>query len=492
MKLIDNASGNVSRGITLDSTNKADKYRINYNCNSIGIGKSYIRIYATLSDATYKTYFMPIQFNGDVSFEFPIDSSSTFLQFDMIGDATLTEITFETVVDATMEYVKENATYWDRIKEITSNTGKVRTEMLEGLINMTLNAFSNESGTITQENGVMTWLNGTTVENSTQAVQITGGAIRIANSKLANGAWNWTTAISGAGINAATIIAETFAALNITGVTITAGTITGGTINGVTINGSTFISNDPYGQQMMLEAGQLKFKKKDGKTSMIDSSSIVLWGANNSTLRLQPYDDFSLGQGAIIDSNGGNLILGHSGVQSFLKFSSSGDVYLNAGYGGDGNIHLSPKTSSNEVIVYGAFKVLGSKNAIIPTQHYGVRSMYAEEADKSYFSTKGIAETINGVCIVELDPMFLEVIELNSTVPYIIQLTSYSDARIWVDLIEDDKFIIKSDKDTKLSYDLKAIRISYTDIYMEESIIDKKKLAEVQEAVVRRIAKGGM
>ena len=363
MKLIDNASGNVTQGITLDSTNKADKYRISYNCNSIGIGKSYIRIYATLSDATYKTYFMPIQFTGDVSFEFPIDSNSTFLQFDMIGDATLTEITFETVVDATMEYVKENATYWDRIKEITSNTGKVRTEMLEGLINMTLNAFSNESGTITQENGVMTWLNGTTVENSTQAVQITGGAIRIANSKLANGAWNWTTAISGAGINAATIIAETFAALNITGVTITAGTITGGTINGVTINSSTFISNDPYGQQMMLEAGQLKFKKKDGKTSMIDSSSIVLWGANNSTLRLQPYDDFSLGQGTIIDSNGGDLILGHSGNQGHIKVANSGDIYIRAGYGGDGNIYIQSKNASSKVIIEGDLEVMGSVHA---------------------------------------------------------------------------------------------------------------------------------
>lgn len=353
----------LKQAITLTAELRSKKHTISYKCNNIGT-RGFFVLYGVNNEGKYKTYFIPIQFIGDTKFDFEMESDTSVLELNVkLRGAEIENFKLSTVDEPYMEYVKENATYWDRIKEITSNTGKVRTEMLEGLINMTLNAFSNESGTITQENGVMTWLNGTTVENSTQAVQITGGAIRIANSKLANGAWNWTTAISGAGINAATIIAETFAALNITGVTITAGTITGGTINGVTINSSTFISNDPYGQQMMLEAGQLKFKKKDGKTSMIDSSSIVLWGANNSTLRLQPYDDFSLGQGTIIDSNGGDLILGHSGNQGHIKVANSGDIYIRAGYGGDGNIYIQSKNASSKVIIEGDLEVMGSVHA---------------------------------------------------------------------------------------------------------------------------------
>lgn len=237
MKLIDNASGNVKQGITLDSTNKADRYKISYICSSIGSGKSFIRIYATLSDSSYRTYFMPIQFNGEISFEFNIDVEAAFLQFDMIGDANLTGITLETVVDATMEYVKENAAYWDRIKEVTSSTGKLRADTLEGLINLTVNAFANEGGTITQINGVQTFLNGTTVENSTQAVQIKGGAIRVANSKLSDGSWNWTTAINGAGINADTIVSGILRAITISGVDITGSSITGGTVTGAKIQG---------------------------------------------------------------------------------------------------------------------------------------------------------------------------------------------------------------------------------------------------------------
>ena len=473
MKLIDNASGNVSKGITLDSTNKADRYKLSYNCSNIGSGKSFIRIYATVTEG-YKTYFMPVQFNGEVSFELSIDNEATFLQFNMIGDATITGITFETVVDATMQYVKENATYWDKIKDITSSTGKVRADMLEGLIDLTLNAFANESGTITQENGIMTWLNGTTVENSTQAVQIVGGAIRIANSKLANGEWNWTTAINGAGINAATIIAETFAGLNITAVNIVSGNITGGTINGVTINGSKFVSKASSGDTMTLDSGRIDFRSAEGGTSILNSEELGLWG-NGYTVTLEAYNNFSLGVGTILSSSG-TMIVGSRLYSNGIEFSD------------DGTIHLKTFATRGTIIVENDFEVWGDKQAVVPTQHYGVRSLYAEEADRSYFSTKGLVNIQDTEITVVIDPVFLEVIELNSTYPYLIQLTSYSDAIVWVDNVQDDRFTIKSDKPTKVAYDLKAIRISYANVYLEEKHhYTNKDLAKIQVAAVERM-----
>ena len=473
MKLIDNASGNVSKGITLDSTNKADRYKLSYNCSDIGSGKSYIRIYATLSDASYKTYFMPVQFSGQVEFELTIDSEATFLQFDVIGDAELNGIIFETVVDATMQYIKENATYWDRIKEITSSTGKVRAEMMEGLINLTLNAFANESGTITQDNGVLTFLNGTTVENSTEAVQIVGGAIRVASSKLANGDWDWTVSVNGAGINAATIIAETFAGLNITAVNIVSGTITGGTINGVTINGSKFISSNNTGDNMTLDSGRIDFRSAEGGTGILNSEELGLWN-NNMSVSLEAYNSFSLGAGSILSSSG-TMIVGSRSYSNKIEFADDGYIRLNSGMG-------------KGTIVEDDFEVWGDKQAVVPTQHYGVRSLYAEEADKSYFSTKGIVTIEDTEVTINLDPIFMEVIELNSACPYIIQLTAYSDARVWVEDIKDDKFTIKSDKPTKLTYDLKAVRISYANVYLEEKHhYTNKDLAKIQTAVVERI-----
>lgn len=340
MKLIDSASGNISQGITLDSTNKADRYKLSYNCSNIGSGKSFIRIYATVTEG-YKTYFMPVQFTGNVEFELGIDSEATFLQFDMIGDAILIEINLETIVDATMEYVRENAKYWDMVKEFTSNTGKVRSDMLEGLINLTINAFANESGTITQKNGILTFLNGTTPENSTEAVEIVGGAIRVADSKLPNGEWNWSVAINGRGVNAATIIAETFAGLNITAVNIVSGTITGGTINGVTMKGSTIYSGDVEGGNYVeiTSSGDINaYAKNEGETTIRQTYRLIKRSEGRLLLgrdlqnSAEPRLEIEGGQCQVFSKNM-DLILGKFGKTSIKLTDGTiqidGDVNIN-------------------------------------------------------------------------------------------------------------------------------------------------------------------
>ncbi len=272
MKLIDNASGNIKQTIPLTDVDLSGGLKIGFNCNNIGSGKSYIRIYASISKG-YETYFIPIQFAGKTEFEFAINTESTVLEFEMIGNASVTHIVLESLVniDTTLEYVKENKEYWDRIKDVTNNVGKLRAETLEGLINLTLNAFANESGTITQENGVLTFLDGTTVAKSTMAVQITGGAIRIANSKLPNGEWNWSTALTGAGINADTIVAGTLRAIAIDGVKITGTEIIGGKVTGVEIKGNTIKGNTIEGNT--INGGTINGTTVNGST--IKGGSVI-------------------------------------------------------------------------------------------------------------------------------------------------------------------------------------------------------------------------
>ena len=346
-KLIDNESGNVSKSVTLTSI--ADSYKLSFNCSSIGNGKSFIRIYAALSDTSYKTYFFPIQFLNENVIEFSLDGATTFVQFDMIGDATVTGITLEEVANATMEYVKANSTYWDRIKEVTSNTGKLRAEMMEGLINLSLNAFANDSGTITQENGVMTFLNGTTVEDSTQAVRICGGAIQIANTKNSDGSWKWTTAITGAGIDAQTIIAETFAAMTILGATISGGTVTSGVLSSCSIRGGTLRIGDnvPEGADIenftgveVTQNGVINGYKNGNLTYTLNHS-------NEGKLRLR---DFESGNYLMADSAQSTLYSSSKSINvsagvpgentSFIEIENNGgDIYLSAG-AGTGTIHI--------------------------------------------------------------------------------------------------------------------------------------------------------
>lgn len=234
--LFTNLSGNINAQVTTTLDMVTEEYKLTYTCSNIGTGNSFLIIQGA------NTYFFPMQFVGQQEIKFKA-SLSGVVTCVLHGDAIISNLTLATYENVSegdrraIELVKNESSYWDRIKEITNNLGKVRTEMLEGLINLTVNAFANESGTITQENGVMTFLNGSSPATSTQAVQITGGAIRIANNKDASGNWIWTTAISGAGINAQTIIADTLATVDFSAANIQACDVTLAHLKGCDIKG---------------------------------------------------------------------------------------------------------------------------------------------------------------------------------------------------------------------------------------------------------------
>lgn len=234
--LFKNLSGSINAQNTITNEMISDEYTLTYTCNSIGNGNSFLVIKGL------STYFFPMQFVGKQEMRFKANLNGV-VTCVLHGNASISDLTLSTYSNITeadrnaIELVKNESDYWARIKEITNNIGKVRAEMLEGLINLTANAFANETGTITQENGIMTFLNGSSPATSTQAVQITGGAIRIANNKDANGNWIWTTAISGAGINAQTIIADTLATVDFSAANIQAANVTLAHLKGCDIKG---------------------------------------------------------------------------------------------------------------------------------------------------------------------------------------------------------------------------------------------------------------
>lgn len=234
--LFTNLSGAINAQVTVTSDMVSEEYKLTYTCSSIGSGKSFLLI------TGINTYLFPLQFVGQQEVKFKAKFGSVVTCVSK-GDASISGLTLSTYSNvsegdrAALELVKSDSSYWDRIKKITDDAGKVRTNMLEGLINLTINAFANESGTITQENGIMTFMNGTKPENSTQAVQICGGAIQISNNKDANGNWIWSTAINGAGIHADTIIASTLDALDFSAAKIKSCDVTTAHLKGCDIKG---------------------------------------------------------------------------------------------------------------------------------------------------------------------------------------------------------------------------------------------------------------
>lgn len=357
MKLIDNAGGNVSQGITLDSTNKADRYKLSYNCSNIGSGKSFVRIYATLSDSSYKTYFMPVQFSGALEFEMSIDTQATFLQFDMIGDAILTEITFETVVDATMEYVKENAAYWDRIKDVTSKTGKLKSELLEGIINTSLNkiyapGYLNEGNT-------SVW------ETETEATMINPDGMYRANSKKDDGTWDWKPFTAGAGINADAIVTGILRAIEISGVSITGSTMTTGTLTGCTlIGGELYIGDNPPKNGDISNYTGMVITKKGVINGYINGSlSYTLVHANEGRLILRDGNKSLYMDSAntrIYSTNNDLSLVG--GLPSFDEYGTMNNSYITI-ENSSGDIYISCDRGRGTVHVVGNLQVDGTIEA---------------------------------------------------------------------------------------------------------------------------------
>ena len=197
-----------------------------------------------------------------------------------------------------------------------------------------------------------------------------------------------------------------------------------------------------------------------GSTMNITSSGQVnITGSN--TVNIKSNSSLYI-DGTTVDARGSSY--GYFGSNSAYVYSSGSSMTLNASSG---------VSTTGSLKVSGTITAGGVKPATVLTENYGYRQLFSEEADKVYFSTKGLETThltIDGKYqyIIRLDPIFLQTIELNSTDPYLVFLTPYSNTRIWVKQVYDQYIIIESENETKFTYDVKCLRKSYSDYYLRE------------------------
>ncbi|MCZ7557291.1 MAG: hypothetical protein M5R41_12900 [Bacteroidia bacterium] len=107
-----------------------------------------------------------------------------------------------------------------------------------------------------------------------------------------------------------------------------------------------------------------------------------------------------------------------------------------------------PRTPSNpwraHIDPVGNSLFAGQKNAIVHTQHHGVRRMYAEEATEVWFRDRGQGKLVNGEIRIALDPVFLETACINDEHPMIVKLTPTADCNgLFVAEKRGDSFIVK-------------------------------------------------
>ena len=131
----------------------------------------------------------------------------------------------------------------------------------------------------------------------------------------------------------------------------------------------------------------------------------------------------------------------------------------------------NPPNGSDRVLMSldasGNFGVSGTKSSVVQTTDHGIRKLYAVEAPDVRFSDEGMAHLLDGQGRVELEPIFLETIEGD----YLIQITPYGDASLYVAEIGVDYFVVKAregDPNVSFAWRLSATRRGYAGVRLEE------------------------
>ena len=133
---------------------------------------------------------------------------------------------------------------------------------------------------------------------------------------------------------------------------------------------------------------------------------------------------------------------------SGIRLETYEGQYIEIGSGGNSSIEVKAGTSGT-VYVYSTmvvddFYVTGTKDAVQKTENYGYRSLTARESPEAKYVDEGKACLVNGECRIELDPIFLECIEPNtSETPWLFHLTPLAPLNLYVAEIGETYFVVK-------------------------------------------------
>ncbi|MDB1943748.1 phage tail protein [Clostridium tertium] len=128
-----------------------------------------------------------------------------------------------------------------------------------------------------------------------------------------------------------------------------------------------------------------------------------------------------------------------------------------------------PINLNNNVQINGNYTATGSKNSLQYTEHYGKRLINAYETAEYYFGDIGSGIVKNGECIIWIDEIFQECI--NTDVEYHIFTQIYNGTITKIERYKN-YFIVYGKDNTEFSWELKAKRIGYENIRLDNPDIE--------------------
>ena len=189
----------------------------------------------------------------------------------------------------------------------------------------------------------------------------------------------------------------------------------------------------------------------DARTFRVDGDTGEVWGnesGNTTDLKLMSNDDV------------------HVYLEQTNPVSSSGVFYIRDNAGNA----VFYVTETGNLWAKGQLAAAGGKPAVVNTEDYGKRLVYAMESPELWFEDFGSGKLTDGAAVIRFEPIFAETV--NTAVPYQVYLTPEGG---WAGLYVTDKtptsFTVRAEggnPNVAFDYRIVAKRLGYEDARLEQ------------------------
>jgi len=199
----------------------------------------------------------------DVKKDIVTGMNSNIVLGDEIKDLRSSFSSVKKMVEETKQIIADSAKDWNKINLITDNVGNVILGKLNAITQLS-SKIINTTGTFEQKDNGQYWQDQPTLEASTFATFWGATGILFANTKGAQGAWIWKSALDADGLTATKIVASALYGLTMDAVTLTSTNITSGDIGAVNIEGASITGGIVYsgdvasGNYVKIEGGAIQ------------------------------------------------------------------------------------------------------------------------------------------------------------------------------------------------------------------------------------------
>lgn len=141
-------------------------------------------------------------------------------------------------------------------------------------------------------------------------------------------------------------------------------------------------------------------------------------------------------------------------IGAYFGQGTNGNEINFATAGDGGAVNVNTQLNANSL------NVTGYKHSVVKTSQ-GYLGINAYETAEYYFGDIGENSTgDSSQVVIGIDQIFNETV--NTTIPYQVFITPYSDCHVWVDQRYDNRFVVKSDKpNAQFAWEIKAKRKGY-------------------------------